>query len=138
MLGRIKLDVGDWLHVEETHDYRYLPMVTCDDGTEWYVAESHEHAGQKAREYWEDLAKDDPSEFACLVGENTLVAWALGQPAGPGSTQVCSLEEWLDLWLETPEEEFASYDGNEYEVTSKCGRVADELGFTPRVAYRHN
>lgn len=65
-------------------------------------------------------------------------AWALGNPAGPGSTQVESLEEWLDLWLDTPEEEFASYDGEEVEASEADEELIEELGFTPAVAYRHN
>ena len=72
-----------------------------------------------------------------MVGEKTLVAWGLRQYAGPGSTQVKSLEEWLDLWLDTPEEHFASCDSEEREV-SRCGKLREELGFIPTVAYRHN
>ena len=72
-----------------------------------------------------------------MIGESTLVAWALGQYAGPGSTQVCSLEEWLELWLDTPEEHFAGYDSTQRDV-ERVGTLRDELGFTPTVAYRHN
>ena len=115
----------------------YLPLVELDDGTEWYVAEDHEAAGQAARKYWAELAENDPTEFACLIGEETLVRWGMNQYAGPGTTQVRNLAEWLDLWLDTPEEEFASYDGHEKDVL-RCGKLAEELGFTPTLAYRHN
>ena len=133
---RIKID-GEIYNVKDVHNYGYLPMVETDDGKEFILAESSEVAGEKAREYWEALAQDDPSEFTGMVGEKTLVAWALGQYAGPGSTQVKSLEEWLDLWLDTPEEQWASYDSEEREV-ERCGKLREELGFTPTVAYRHN
>lgn len=113
-------------------------MLTLDDKTEWYIFQDSESAGEAAREYWEDLVRIDPQEFTCLVGEETLVSWALGQSAGPGSTAVNSLQEWLDLWLDTPEEHFASYDGNEVECRISKS-LQDELGFTNScVCYRHN
>ncbi len=112
---KIKID-GEIYEVRKVHsNHGYLPMVVLEDNSEYYLAESTEAAGEKAREYWEDLAQDDPTEFACLVGEKTLVQWGMGHHAGPGSTQVKSLQEWLDLWLKTPEEQFASYDSAERE-----------------------
>lgn len=110
-----------------------LQMITTKDGEEYYIFRDREQAGEAAREYWEDLAQDDPREFACLVGEETLVQWGFGNYAGPGSTQVKSLNEWLDLWLDTPEEHFASYDSEEREF--KC-KHPDWEEYT--VAYRHN
>ena len=138
-LRTITID-GEACEVNEVHEYTgtTTPLLELDDGTEWYVAESNETAGEAAREYWEAMAQDDPEEFASIVGEKTLVAWALGQYAGPGSTQVQSLDEWLDLWLDTPEEHFASYDGNMWDAVLSEALV-DELGFGPDVvAYRHN
>lgn len=131
----------------------YLPEVETDSG-DFLLAESSESAGEKAREYWADMVENDPQEFTCMVGEETLLKWALGQFAGPGSTQVQSLEEWLDLWLDTPEEQWASYDGEEREVLNYeefCAQTGqemeegeedsdkellEELGFIPTVAYR--
>jgi hypothetical protein len=121
----------------EVNTGSYLPMITFDN-RDYYVAESTEAAGEAARQYWKELAESDPKEFACMVGEETLVNWALGQYAGPSSTQVKSLDEWLDLWLDTPEEEFAGYDGEEVEVNDADNELIEELGFTPTVAYRHN
>jgi hypothetical protein len=128
---------GERIGIDEVAWHGYLPMVNSGQ-LEWFVAESSEVAGEAARKYWEDLAQDDPKEFTCMVGEATLIAWGLGQWAGPGSTTVRSLEEWLDLWLATPEEEFASYDGQECEVSGCSEDLASDLGFTPTVAYRHN
>ena len=118
---------------EKTHEYGSLPLAEMEDGSEYYLAESQEDAGEKAREYWEDMANYDPKEFACMVGEETLIQWGLGNCAGPGYNQVDSLSEWLDLWLDTPEEHFGSYDSTEREF--KC-KHPDWAGYT--VAYRHN
>jgi len=118
---------------ENNNDWASLPMVVLDDGREFYIAEDSDSAGEAAREYWEDLARNDPKEFACIVGEETLINWSLGEYAGPGSTKVSSLEEWLDLWLTIPEEHFASYDGAECEF--KC-KHPDYANYT--IAYRHN
>ena len=126
--------------ITDIKDYGYLPIIELEDGTEWYIAENHREAGEKAREYWEDLANDDPQEFACIVGEETLIKWGLGQYAGPGQAQVKSLNEWLDLHKDCPEETFANYDG--YEKTAKINNhLMEELGFNSKdeiVVYRHN
>lgn len=110
-----------------------LLHITCDNGEEYYIFPDSETAGKAAREYWEDLAENDPKEFACLVGEETLIQWGMGHYAGPGTTQVQNLEEWLDLWLNTPEEHFSSYDGLEREFKSKHPDFSDYTA-----AYRHN
>jgi hypothetical protein len=109
------------------------------------VAETSEKAGEKAKLYWADMAEHDPSEFACLVGEETLIKWGMGQPAGPGSSKVRSMKEWLNLWVGTPEEQWASYDGKERTLYINKP-LAEELGFDwngdeewmPVVGYRCN
>jgi len=106
--------------------------IESDKG-DFILFEDSEIAGEEAREYWEDMAENDSKEFVCMVGEETLVAWALGQYAGPGSTHVQSLNEWLDLWLDTPEEHFASYDSCENTFISKHPDYCDYT-----VAYRSN
>lgn len=129
---------GKSYDVDNIMDYGYLPMIEFD-GMEVYVAANSESAGEAARLYWQELAEDDPEEFTCIVGKENLIYWALGKKSGPGTTQVRSLEEWLDLWLVIPEEQWASYDGNEIElILSK--ELAEELGFsdTKVVGYRHN
>ena len=139
--GLIVID-GERLGVSKISSglHSYLPYVDTDGG-EYVVAESRERAGEAARDYWADMAVNDPEELVCIVGQKTLVAWALGQWAGPGSTQVKSLSEWLDLWLDTPEENWASYDGAEQEVEAVTQDIADDLGWDgdfDAVAYRHN
>ena len=132
---RIRID-GELYEVEKLYTGGYLPMISIGR-LEFYLAESSEQAGEKAKEYWQDMAKNDSEEFACLVGTKTLIQLGLGQYAGPGSTQVTCLEDWLDLWVDTPEEQWASYDGTELDV-DRVGQLARELGFVPTVAYRHN
>lgn len=134
---KIKID-GQWYEVEKCLGATGYNLIETDTGEEFYLFESAEEAGKEARKYYEEMAQDDPEEFACIVGEETLIQWGLGNYAGPGTSQVSSLEEWLDLWLDTPEEMWASYDGEEKEV-EVCGKLlSEELGFIPTVAYRHN
>lgn len=167
MSFRIKID-GEF-YTCKLNNYGNLPMLEDEHGRrEWCIAESSETAGVAAREYWEEMANNDVEEFTMMVGKETLIAWALGKRAGPGNTHVSSLSEWLDLWLITPEEHFASYDGSEIDleapegyddeaaVAAALARMEDqsaseddealldfaslvkELGFVPTVAYRHN
>jgi hypothetical protein len=130
------------LEVEDVYEGGYLPAVTLEDGTEWYIARDREHAGFTAAERWRDMARHDPEEFRTLVGDEALIAWALGQPGGPGSVKVNSLEEWFSLVADHPEEEWAGYDGEEHE-----GRLSKELakrlgwrgwGGKDVLLYRHN
>lgn len=120
----------------------YEGVVTVDVETEdgearnYCLFRSPEAAGRAARQYWQDMAEGDPDEFTAMVGAETLLSWALGQFAGPGSTQVTSLSEWLDLWLDTPEEHWGAWDSSECEVTDASAHLRDLLGFNPRVAYR--
>jgi len=118
---------------DSINEYAGLTLVDTEGGEEFYLAEDTEQAGEEAREYWKDMADNDPQEFTHMVGEQCLIAWALGTYAGPGSTQVSSLSEWLDLWLDTPEDHFASYDNIEREFKCKHPEWSD---FT--VAYRCN
>jgi len=142
-------------NIEQYGDYTMLRLGS----QEYFIFESSEQAGELAKEYWEDLADSDPEEFATLVGSANLVAWGRGEYAGPGSTQTQSMEEWFDLWLETPEEQFASYDGEEkdiffnfctremycedgqiqkYDEDKVNEKLMELFGFIPTVAYRQN
>ena len=97
----------------------------------WLFA-SRKEAGEWARQTWVDRIEGDPDEATTLLGAENLVRWALGMPAGPGTTKVNSLNEWFDLWLETPEDEL----GDEFEVVQVAEDLVERLGFRPRVAYR--
>lgn len=123
---RLRLD-GEVTEFDNFSTTGWDGLLTADLGrADYYLAEDSEAAGKAAREYWEDMAENDPKEFTCMVGEETLVQWGLGRSAGPGSTHVRSLQEWLDLWLDTPEEQWASYDGNEISVTHEHDDYLDQ------------
>jgi len=103
--------------------------TVCDGRMEWRLFADAEEAGKEARAHWADMVDNDPSEFRSLVGDESLVKWALGQYAGPGGTKVNSLEKWLDLWLDTPAEHFASYDGREQDVEAPSAVERDRMEF---------
>jgi len=132
---RIRID-GELYHVKLIMKGD-LPQIETEEGPWFHLAENSEAAGEAAKQHWGDMARNDRAEFLNLVGEENLIRWGLGEFAGPGSTQVNSLQEWLDLHLDMPEETFASYDDTERSV-NRVGKLADELGFVPTVAYRSN
>lgn len=114
---KVRID-GETVEFDHVSTTGWDGLLMADIGrADYYLAEDSESAGKAAREYWEDMAENDPKEFTCMVGEETLIQWGLGRSAGPGYTHVRSLEEWLDLWLNTPEEQWASYDSAERAVT---------------------
>lgn len=114
-------------------------FMVRDRNREWYVFQDENVAGEAAREYYKDMAENDPYEIICMVGRDTLIQWGLGRSAGSGYNQVSSLMEWLNLWLDTPEELFASYDGNILTGTVSKD-VMNEVGIASKnvVFYRHN
>jgi hypothetical protein len=137
MIGRIKID-GETYEVEQVVTGGYLPMLVCGK-TEFYIAESVEAAGEAARTYWRDMAKQDRREFACIIGEERLVKWALGESDEFG---ISSLDDFLDRVADVPEEQWAGYDGCARDI-DRVGRVAEELGWDADlradwVAFRHN
>lgn len=135
----IKID-GNWYVVERANNHSYA-MLELDDGTEWYIFESSEVAGEVTKEYWRDMAESDPREFTAIVGEETLIAWGLGPVAGPGNVHVRGLQDWLELTGEHPEEQWASYDGAEVEPEECNEALVTWLSFDDIanvVIYRHN
>ncbi len=101
--------------------------------TDIYLFKDEEEAGQFARDYWADYIDHESSEdIVCMMGAETLVSWALGKLAGPGSVKVRNLEEWLDLYLEAPDEHFES---GPFEIEAIGENIVEKLGFKPTVAY---
>jgi len=136
--GELWIEIDGERHdIDRTYDGGHLTMIESGR-MDWYIAADAAEAGEAAVTYWRELAEGDPDEFTVLVGRDTLIAWALGRYAGPGSTRVCSLREWLELWRNTPEEQWASYDCHQCQVTAISPALEDEIGFRPTVAYRHN
>ena len=97
-----------------------------------HLFKSDEDAGQCARDYWEDYIQDDKDTAIEMLGAETLLSWALGELAGPGSVNVRNLEEWLDLYLENPHEHFES---GPYDIELIGENIVEELGFKPTIAY---
>ena len=108
------------------------------EGMTMVLAIDVETAGNEHRDYYRDMARNDPDEFLCMVGRETLVSWALGQAAGPGYEKVHSLDEWLELLKDYPEEHFATYDGEQRDVSGCSRLLIKEIGFEPTVAYRRD
>jgi hypothetical protein len=107
----------DWIIIE---DWKKTNIDDFEESGEievyghWYIVfKDSTTAGQAARDYFEDMARHDPDELRSIIGDANLIQWGLGNYASPGSTPVKSLEEWLDLWLDAPEEHWATYDGKE-------------------------
>ena len=112
--------------VNSIKSWGYGIDIETDQG-DYKIFDTREEAGEQAKEYWRDMMENDPSEFTCIVGEENLIKWALGQSAGPGTSKVNSVQEWLDLWLDLPEEQWASYDGTERSVDSMNNNLRREL-----------
>jgi len=108
--------------------------VTNADGydTDIYLFEDEEAAGEYARTYWQDCIEDDRETAIEILGTDTLLSWALGEFAGPGSSKVRSLSEWLDLYLDAPEEHF---EEGSFSVSAVGENVVEAMGFRPTVAY---
>jgi len=119
---------GERYEIDETAD-SYGALYIESGAMRWRIFESREAAGEAARDHWREMAESDPREFAVMVGDDTLTAWALGRSAGPGSAKVRSLAEWLDIAAASPEELFANYDGQACKVLKISEALADELGF---------
>jgi hypothetical protein len=138
-MSKMLITINGKIYTVEHIEMYELPLLYLDDCSKWYIAQSSAEAGVMARNYWEDMARNYKKEFIAIVGEEILISWALGEYAGPGSEQVKSLEDWLDLFLTRPEEHFASYDG--MEVLCRINNnLMDKLNFSENncVCYRVN
>lgn len=133
MIGRIKID-GELYRISSIFDNGLLPLITTEEGQEFYLAKDSETAGEKAVEYWQDMKYNDREEFRCIIGEERLRQWSLGKSDSFG---ISSFKNFCKIVATVPEEDFASYDHIERSV-DRIGRAVDELGFIPTVAYRHN
>ncbi len=105
--------------------------VGMDDGTEWTLCLDEEVAQRITTQYYLDMAEHNPEEIKCFVGTEALVAWGLGQ----WHHEVKSLKEWCEN--NEPVYHLAGVDHTERTV-NRIGRLVDELGFTPTVAYQCN
>lgn len=120
---------GETFNIDESHAYsNNAGLYVTWNGADYHLFADSNIAGEAAREYWDDMAHNDKSEFTCIVGEAALISWALDESYCVGTSAVSSLSEWLDLWLATPEEHWASYDGETCEVLINES-MAEEFSF---------
>ncbi len=121
---------GETFNIDESHAYSNNAGLQVNwNGASYHLFADSDIAGEAAREYWEDMAHNDKSEITIMVGEAALISWALSEPYAVGSVSVNSLTEWLDLWLATPEEHWASYDGETCECLINEA-MAEEFSFS--------
>jgi hypothetical protein len=99
---------------------------------ELHLFKNMEQAGKDARDYWEEYVHGDRQMAIELLGVDTLMSWAYGELGGPGSVKVKNLEDWLDLYLENPDEHFES---GPFDIELIGENIVEELGFKPTVAY---
>jgi len=157
----MKCDINGWTsRFEKQNISQHADLTLLTLGSQlYYVFEDSVTAGIRAKEYWMNLAVEDPEEFATIVGEHNIRAWKRGHYAGAGSTQVRSLDDWFDIWLDNPAEQFARYSGEEDQISfTFCSRhmilpngkikkykpidvdfeLLNLFGFIPTVAYRQH
>lgn len=123
----IKIDGANHNVVAISKQSVYLPVITTAEGVDFYIAESSESAGEAAKKYWEDMINNDKEEFITLMGHSRMVEWAFNG----------GLQGWLDAQIEIPEQ-WAISDGTEQDVGWCDEELIEELGFTPKTAYRWN
>ena len=119
-------------HCLGTHAEISIQTDTTSWPTDILLFKTREDAGEYARQYWADYIDHESSEEVVnLLGAETLISWALGKLAGPGSEKVRNLEEWLDLYIDTPDEHFEE----EYEIEAIGKNIVEKLGFKPEAAF---
>ena len=134
---RIKINkevcrVNEWRKTKHS-----LPTITLEDGREYIVC-TYDEATTHVRDRWLDMARNDPEEFAGLIGGERLTKWALGHSDEYG---ISSLQEFVEVASSHPEEELASYDG-EYCSVKRVGKLLEKLDLLDTkddlVAFRTN
>ena len=130
---KLKID-GEEYEDFKIETYSDLPILISGK-KEYYLAESTEAAGKIVRQRWVDMQQNNKKEFLCMIGEERLVQWGCDESDSFG---ISSFNDFLDAVENVPNEELASYDSEECEVTEADEEAIEELGFTPTVAYRHN
>jgi hypothetical protein len=119
-----------------SHSSTHADIIVQSDTSSWptdiMLFKTREDAGEWVRQYWEDYIDGESNdEIVAILGADTLISWALGQEAGPGSSKVKNLNEWLDLHIDTPEEHFEE----EYDIEVIGENLVEIFGFKPTVAF---
>ncbi len=110
-------------------------MYKCSNGNKYYIFMNNDDAGETAREYYAEMADKCPDEILSMVGVRALIEWSRGCSYAAGCIGVSSLDEWLDLWLNNPEEHFAC-DGVEINIEKMNKNMQEEFCGLECVAYK--
>ena len=120
--------------VKEIKEGHALPLVVLDDGHEFFIGSSPEDAGEAAARYYWNLVDQDPHKLRQLIGDETLINWAMGKESGPvgrHEKSATSLQEWIEKIVKRhPDVEFGHYVGSEVRV-GVSGDLARRLGIDP-------
>lgn len=131
---KMKIEIDDKvINITDILSGEYLPTLITNKGHEYYVADSEISAGRAAKKYWAEMDKQELTE---MIGKEAIQAWAVGDWYAPGSIEVNSFEDWLDIHLNYPEDTFAIYDGDYHYITNCTVDIIKTLGFEPTVGYR--
>ena len=114
---------GEEYFVFSVNNRGFLPMVHTENG-EFYVSEDWEMSQEAMKRYWVEMAENDPKEFICLAGEETVISWGLGYG---------TMEDWIEQG--EPETLFST-DYTELDVEETSEDVIEDIGFVPTIAYR--
>lgn len=157
---------GELEDVSSVFIHGYLPMVSIGN-RDYYLAEDEESAGKAARKYWEDMANDDKKEFVAIIGEERLLQWAMNEGDAYGcsslndfldlvetvpeeefagydgnpleaSTTLGDAKNVDDFINEVTDPGDSPVEDQMVELENELEELAEELGFEPTVAYRHN
>jgi hypothetical protein len=98
----------------------YLPMVEYGR-MEWHIAQDFEQADDATLAYWHDMAKHDPKELVCLVGEERIIRmWSAGETLDDFVQDIPASEQW------------ASYDGSESDIEPPTPHERTRVAQGPR------
>lgn len=124
------------VEVEEVNTYGRVTYLECDNGNEYIVFQDREDAGEEAAKYWQDMKDNDKEEFKCIIGTERLLQWACDESDSFG---ISSFDEFLEVVESVPEEHWASYDGEEIEISMMNKHLHEHLGLSKEcVLYRSN
>lgn len=105
-----------------------LPTITTTTGEQFALTVDREEASEKVRTHYEDMAKNQPTEFLHYMGHEEAVKMIRGYGL--------SFEEWLNDTAANPEQFFNPIDGRELDVEEISEALVATLGFKPTLAYQ--
>lgn len=101
---------GDAVNPIEIEPDGHLPRIDLG-GRCYYLAADEETAREAVKRYCREMQQHSPEELVCLLGEETVRSWGLGQSVKIGDHQIDNFDDWVDLASNYPQAVWASYDG---------------------------